>query len=428
MEIQIMRLSRITTTALTVLTALTAATAANSSTQNPSDKVLTNPLLDSACRNPYRMNFNFFASISAKPESGTQLALLANAANAEFCGTQISGIVNVARKDMNGTQIGSTVNIAEGRVNGVQISTINLMKNGDNAMQYGAINAASDSVGILQAGCINISNGGIGIMQAGSVNVTNGKVGYLQAGAINIAQNVGYLQIGAINIAADAKFQAGTINIAKKTSRRQIGVINIAGHSEKTPLGLINIIGNGIFELSYYVDTDNLMGISARTGTPWLYTLIEYVQPIGSLNSWPKAQGWGLGTRFGMTSPFYVNLDLLQMTFFDDPDALFDNDRQNDWPTFDYTHTINKTVSDKVADTVRQNINILLKARLGVNYAPIRYVTLSGGAYLNCLIADEYGHFNIRDLKPETTPPDNKVRMWLGAYVGVTVGISRWKK
>ena len=446
----------------------TTSTATDSSARNPSTKVLTNPLLDSACRDPYRMNFNFFTSVSAKPESGTQLAILANTAGAEFCGTQISGITNIAAKDMNGAQISFTLNIAAKRLNGAQISTVNMMDSG-NAIQAGVANIAKDA-GYLQAGVYNIAKGDAGYLQAGVLNIAEHvgyvqpgvlniakDVGYVQPGVLNIAERVGYVQAGVTNIADNAKvqagvaniagnsnFQAGTLNIAKKTSR-QIGLINIAAHSEKTPIGLINIIGNGIFELSYYVDTDNLMGISIHTGTPWLYTLIEYAQPIGSLDSWPKAQGVGLGTRFGMTSPFYVNLDFLQMTFFNNPDAFLDGDGM-----FGFSRSSKEDICNPPDDEYpRTNTNHLLKLRLGANYSPIRYVTLSGGAYLNCLFPDEYGNFNIRNPgttvtedpnKPGTVPPPGngelgenhdvnvKARVWAGAYVGVTVGISRWGK
>jgi hypothetical protein len=396
--------------------------------------VLTNPLLDSACREPWRMNFGSIASAgNAKPERGFQLSLFANIADAEFCGTQLSSIVNIAKKDMSGAQINPIVNIALERFNGTQVSTINLMNSGDKAVQTGAINIAKD-VGYVQAGAINIAKD-VGYVQGGAINIAK-DVGYVQGGAVNIAKDVGYVQAGATNIAANAKFQAGAVNIAKTTSR-QIGVLNIAAHSEKTPVGLLNIIGNGIFELSYYMETDNLMALSAHTGTPWLYSLIEYAQPIGSLDRLPKAQAFGLGTRFGTTGPFYANLDLLHFAFFDDSFAFFDN--SDGIPMLDNT-------SDTTI-TTRTNANSLLKLRAGVNYAPIRYAAIFGGAYLNCLIADEYGNFNITDPDPNkpgagtsVDPPnkgdekpqfgkhETKVRVWPGLYAGITVGISRWQK
>jgi len=436
---------------------------ADSSNKNQSTKVLTNPLLDSACRAPYRMNFGVAASVSSKPESGTQLALFSNMASAEFCGTQVSGIINVAAKDMNGLQISSTLNVAGGRFNGTQISTLNMMKDGGDAIQCGALNATGNGLGILQAGSVNISGGDIGILQAGAVNISNGNVGYFQAGpvniakgkvgyiqagsvnlagdvgylqagpvnvvsgkadyaqagAVNIARNVGIIQAGAVNVAVDAKYQAGSVNLAKKTTR-QFGVINISGYSEKTPIGLINIVGNGIFELSYNMETDGYMYFSAHTGTPWLYTLFEYGQQTGSFAEWPKAHGWGLGTRFGMTTPFYVNLDALQM-------RVYDKDFFNDDGLFNITYWED---IDRIEENARLHSNNLYKVRLGVNYAPIRYVTLSGGAYMNWLVAGRGGEFKIN--APESLRSDwklgdhgAKVRMWPGLYAGVTAGVVR---
>jgi len=402
----------------------------DSLTQNQLKKVLTNPLLDSACREPYRMNVGSVASAgNTKPERGFQLAVFTNTAGAELCGTQLSSIVNIARKDMNGAQINPIVNIALERFNGAQVSIINLMNNGDKAVQTGVINIAKD-VGYVQTGVTNIA--------------VNSKV---QTGVTNIAVN-SKVQTSVTNIAANSKVQIGVLNIAQKTSH-QIGLVNIAAHSENTPIGLLNIVGNGIFELSYYMDTDNLMGVSARTGTPYLYSLIEYAQPIGALDVWPKAYGFGLGTRFGMTGPFYVNLDLLQMRFYNDADAFFDRDRKlgyTVWEDVDIDSTTAK-------DTLHQNTNYLFKLRLGLNYAPTRYVTFSGGAYLNCLVADKYGKFNINmpvTGGPATLDPNDpnsihtsgndkrpiafggkheiKVRMWPGVYAGITVGIQRFGK
>jgi len=208
----------------------------------------------------------------------------------------------------------------------------------------------------------------------------------------------------------------------------------------KTAIGLLkDIAGKGILGLSYYVGLDGLMGVSPYAGTPWLYAQFEYAQPIGSLDSKPKAYGGGLGTRFGMTAPFYVNLDLLLMKFYGDVDTLFDTDRIFDGPVLEDT-------TAKIEKHTRQSGNYLFKLRLGVNYAPIRYAAFSGGAYLNCLVADRNDEFIIipkpnkinvpgpngvgSDQRPITLPEneqidyhETKVRFWPGVYAGVTVFI-----
>jgi hypothetical protein len=237
---------------------------------------------------------------------------------------------------------------------------------------------------------------------------------------------------GGVEIAADKRTALSMNDM--KTMKRRAGVArgdDNAAYSERTPIGRMfnNIIDKGILGLSYDVELDGLMGVSVYTGTPWLYTRIEYAQPIGALDSKPKGYGGGLGTRFGMAAPFYVNLDLLLMKFYGDVDTLFDADKMFRDPVFDERDTI-------VGHT-RQSSNHLLKLRLGVNYAPIRYAAIFGGAYLNCLVADRNDEFiSVKRPDPNrpgwgvTWPPpepekfgyhETKVRVWPGVYAGVTV-------
>ncbi|MDR2591900.1 MAG: caspase family protein [Chitinispirillales bacterium] len=219
-----------------------------------------------------------------------------------------------------------------------------------------------------------------------------------------------------------------------KAMERKTGVArgdDNAAYSENTPIGRLfnNIIGKTIYGLSYYVELDGLMDVSVYAGMPWLYAQFEYAQPIGSLGRRPKAYGGGLGTRFGMAAPFYVNSDLLLMKFYGDVDTLFDTDGMFDDPVLGNTKGL-------VTEHKRQSSNYLFKLRLGVNYAPIRYAAFSGGAYLNCLVADRNDEFIIIP-KPGVTsgangdsPPnreqqvdyhETKIRVWPGVYAGITV-------
>ena len=232
---------------------------------------------------------------------------------------------------------------------------------------------------------------------------------------------------GGVEIAADKRTALSMDDM--KAMKRKAGVARGDDNDEKTLAGLLkDIAGKGILGLSYSVELDGLMGVSPYAGTPWLYARFEYAQPIGSLDSKPKGYGGGLGTRFGMTAPFYADLDLLLLKFYGDVDTLFDTDKMFGDPVFDERDTI-------VGHT-RQSSNYLLKLRLGVNYAPIRYAAIFGGAYLNCLVADRNDEF-ISVKKPSnvhtpgtTWPPpepaifgyhETKVRMWPGLYAGVTV-------
>jgi len=239
---------------------------------------------------------------------------------------------------------------------------------------------------------------------------------------------------GGVEIAA-GKRTALSMN-DMKTMKRKPGVARGDDNGEKTLVGgLLSVVDKGIFGLSYYAGIDGLMGVSPYAGTPWLYARFEYAQPIGSLDSKPKGYGGGLGTRFGMTAPFYVNLNLLLMKFYGDVDTLFNTDKIFGDPVLGE--------GDSIVGHTRQSSNYLFKLHLGINYAPIRYVALFGGAYLNCLVADRNDEFiSIRrpDRFDTNDPPgvgatwspsepeksifgyhETKVRVWPGLYAGVTV-------
>ena len=397
---------------------------------------LVNPMLDSACRAPYKMNSSIVVSNSSAPESGVQLSLFVNTAGAEFCGTQFSLVANVASKDMNGAQISGGVNIAAERLNGIQAGMLNLSRGGVDGLQVGPVNISNGGVSLIQAGSVNIAKGYAGDIQAGAVNIAGSvgyiqggsaniadSVGYIQGGAMNIAKSVGWIQAGPLNIANDVgyaqlgvlniagtagAFQAGTLNIAKKTGR-QIGVMNIAGHAERTPIGLLNIVGNGIFDAAFYGDACGDMGASVQTGTAWLYTAFDYQQPAGDFGAWPKAWGAGLGTRFGMSGQFFMNMDAL-------------------WSNVYY-----KSPFTNYDEFVKDDTVGIAKFRIGGNYKVLPFLAVTAGVSANALFnfnsdknAESLPNFNTGKIWREWTfgPNDNdyKVRVWPSFYAGLTVG------
>ncbi|MDR3012950.1 MAG: caspase family protein [Chitinispirillales bacterium] len=387
-------------------------------------------LLDSACAAPHRFNGNFFAT-SNRPDNGIQLSLLGNLAREEFCGTQIAIGLNIASKDMRGVQISAGMNVATGhlygtqlaniniaqRLSGVQAGTLNILTDSLDGVQGGAMNIAQDvsyaqggtmniarDVGYVQGGVMNIARD-VGYAQGGVMNIAR-DVGYAQGGVMNIARNVGHVQGGVMNIAKNiGTFQGGVMNITGKTTARQVGVVNIAAHSEKTPIGLLNIIGNGIIDLTFYGDiAEGMPRVSFRTGTPWFYTVIEYGHPVGdfiddfiNLNRWPKMQGVGLGTRFGMNGLFHANVDFVWSQFYD-----------GDWRS--------------------GNSSYGQKLRVGGSYNPLPFLAATGGVSINGRIEgddrcpwpinkDRFGSIQTR-----WTEKGHRLHVWPGLYAGVTVG------
>jgi len=417
-----------------------------------SDSVMTG--LDSARAAPFKFNpfgnstqpengvqLGFFTSAGAA-FSGTQISLLGNVASDDMAGTQLTPLMNIATKDFyglqgaglfnyatnfNGVQAAASFNFAvkgkgvqAGMMNvyahdleGVQASTINLGGKVDYG-QYGIINVVGKTK-VGQGGVINVSGNG-GKVQGGVINLT-GSTEYAQGGVINVAGNAGLVQGGVINVTGKAdimqggvmnvagsakEWQAGVINVGGHVGR-QVGVINVSAKSDKSPIGLINIVGNGIIDATFYADETARAGVALHTGTPYLYTILEYsLSPSfdGWSDTWPQSWGWGLGTRFGMWGNF-INLDY---TFID---------------VFDETTNHFSLGSDD------GKANRMHKIRLGASYKLLSALALTSGITLNSLATAGSEDFWLEpsgEYHWHWTFGKHKVRFWPGLYAGFTVG------
>jgi hypothetical protein len=358
--------------------------------------------------------------------AGTQFTPLGNIAAKNFYGIQGAGLFNFAR-NFNGLQAApfnfavngkgvqaGTINIG-GKVAYGQGGAINLVGSTEYG-QGGVINIAGNA-GKVQGGVINIAGsteyvqggvinlaGNAGKVQGGVINIT-GSTEYAQGGVINVAGNAGYVQGGVINVAGKVEtLQGGIINVGGHVGR-QVGVINISGKSDNTPIGLINIVGNGIIDATFYVDETARTGVALHMGTPYLYTLFEYIlSPSfdGWSETWPQSWGFGLGTRFGMWGNFF-NLDYAFLNTYESFSKHFFG------------------VGPSHGESNRAH-----KARLGASYKLLPGFALSSGLTFNVLAKN--GGADDLFLEPRGeyhwhwTFGDHKVRMWPGLYAGVTVG------
>ncbi len=175
---------------------------------------------------------------------GSQISLLLNRSKKEFSGLQLSAVGNLANK-MDGVQVSTTFNVAQ-QFDGIQV---------------GALNAANT---------VNT--------QIGTLNGANNT--FLQISTMNIAKNV-EIQIATVNWAQTlSTLQVGVINYAKRDNGRSIGIINICPYCEKTPIGLISFVGNGVWNFSTLIDeTGSFLG-NLRLGTASFYTTFEASRPF----------------------------------------------------------------------------------------------------------------------------------------------------
>jgi hypothetical protein len=408
------------------------------------------------------MQLSLLGNMAREEYCGTQAALGLNFANRDISGAQISLVLNFATGDLHGAQI-SNINIALKHI-GTQAGILNISVDGDGvqagvlnivdggiSIQGGVMNIMNTYYGFIQAGVLNIAKDveyvqsgvmniakDIGSVQAGIMNIARDinhaqggvmniarDIGYAQVGVMNVARNISYSQLGIMNIARNADsvyvrddmretnmyfvkdanhLQGGILNIAGRTTGRQIGIINIAGYSEKTPVGLLNIFGNGIIDMTFYGDlAEDMPSVSLRTGTPWFYTMIEYGQPVGDFNQRPKMLGLGLGTRFGMNGPFHANIDFIWSQFHND-----------NWRS--------------------DNGNHGQKLRVGGSYMPLPFLAATGGLSINGRIeGDDHctwpTHENrFGSIHTHWTEKGHRLHFWPGLYAGVTVGKVRATK
>jgi hypothetical protein len=327
-------------------------------------------------------------------------------------GQMQGGVINLA-EEIESVQ-GGIINYAQ--TVGFQGGNINIA--GDaKFFQGGAINIAKDA-GYFQGGALNLA-GNVEYFQGGAMNLA-GNAGYFQGGAMNLAGNAGYFQGGALNLAGRAGYQAGSLNVAGRV-KRQIGAVNISGYSERTPIGLLNIVGNGIFDATVYADAAGDQGMFLRTGTSWLYAVIEYnsaadreyaPRDTSEYYIWPASIGYGFGTRLGMDGPFSVNLDFVWHNIYGfERDGRYGDD---DWDWDDYW--------DDWRGSWRHWHG---KARFGASYSPLPYLAVTGGLSLSGIVKKEGEAVKYKpngSLYYDRSYRDYRARFWPGVYIGLTAG------
>jgi hypothetical protein len=61
--------------------------------------------------------------------------------------------------------------------------------------------------------------------------------------------------------------------------------MNICATCEKTPIGLFNIVGNGVWNATSYINEMGALGFSFHLGTANLYTALEVARLIKKRNA-----------------------------------------------------------------------------------------------------------------------------------------------
>jgi hypothetical protein len=112
---------------------------------------------------------------------------------------------------------------------------------------------------------------------------------------VNISEDVSGTQIGIVNISS------GEVRGA------QVGIVNISRDLYGIPIGLINIVENGIFRTSGWFSESGMGYLGFQMGSRYLYTLLYGGLALGGSSLYTAALGFGLHVPVG---PFFVNADL----------------------------------------------------------------------------------------------------------------------
>jgi len=185
---------------------------------------------------------------------GVQASGLFNYTRGNVDGIQAAGFINHTGGDVHWLQGAGIANIAKGEVQGIQGA--------------GFVNYSGGNVQWLQgAGVVNIAKGDVqGIQVSGFVNIARGTVNGLQASVANYAGGLQGLQAGIIN-----KIQQDR----EDTQGVQVGIVNISRSENVVPIGLINIVKNGIYHPSVYIDDMLFSNIGFRSGSKNFYVLMS---------------------------------------------------------------------------------------------------------------------------------------------------------
>ncbi|MFA8451095.1 MAG: LA_2272 family surface repeat-containing protein [Bacteroidales bacterium] len=197
---------------------------------------------------------------------GIEFGSIGNYNTGDVKGMQFAGVLNVNQKKAEGFIIGGTGNIILGKAKGFVLSS--------------SVNFTKDTLDGFQLSTVNIGN----------------YVKGMQLGTVNMVKEVDGFQLGVVNLAQKVKgVQMGVVNFGNKTKGAQIGIVNIAPKGEGvTPVGLINVVKGGLYELEVSGSEALYSNISFKMGVERFYSV--FTASFGAYNGkFVHSTGFGFG-------------------------------------------------------------------------------------------------------------------------------------
>jgi hypothetical protein len=217
---------------------------------------------------------------------GLGLAWIGLSNSGDVLGIQSSGIYNTITGDLMGVQAAGIFNTVGGEAAGVQTA--------------GIFNTAGDDMqGIQAAGIFNVAGGDLLGAQFSLVNIAGGSASGTQWGLFNLA-------------GADGGWAL------------QMGLVNVSRNPNSLPLGLVNVVRDGILHPAIWYDDMEFTNLSFRSGSKYFYTLFmvgarqlfDHAIPLSRIQDNLMISGAGLGFELPL-GKFFIDLDVLSGQILD---------------------------------------------------------------------------------------------------------------
>jgi hypothetical protein len=338
---------------------------------------------------------------------GVQMAGTFNAVGGYVRGAQLAGIFNANRGDVNGAQLAGVFNFNWGRVDKFSAAGVfNFARSGSNAVQLAGVGnmTVGNQTQPHGAGVFNLVTGDAKTQLAGTYNLAGGNVrGWQGAGVLNFAgRNVrGVQTAGVLNFAGKEVHGAqiaGVLNYATKVRGVQIGLVNVADSVGGIPIGLFSVVLKGYHKIEVSADEVFYTNLAFRTGVRQFYNILTAgikTQTLGGDTATHWTFGYGIGTAPRLSKKLFLNIDI--------------------------------TSNQIVQGSSLENLNILNKAYLGMDYQFAKRMSLTFGATLNAYVTDrtKEGYWNLfTDYQPNVFynkdfGNTSTMKMWIGGKIGL---------
>ncbi|MFD2288913.1 hypothetical protein GJU39_21660 [Pedobacter petrophilus] len=179
---------------------------------------------------------------------------LAGGYTAGVDGLEFGGLFNINKRNTRYLQLAGIFNLVGGKVTGLQLA--------------GVSNQALDTLK--------------GIQISGFINKTDSEVSGLQVAVLN--------------------------NKAHMLKGVQVGIVNVADTSQGASIGLINIIRNGFYKITYSANNLTNTNVSLKTGTHGFYSNLLLGANINAHNKM-YSFGFGVGHDFMFSDHIYLSAE-----------------------------------------------------------------------------------------------------------------------